>query len=254
MRIIVSCASRPKASRSSLPLCASNWSDTDACLHFPHGALKQNKAAVVELDVVVVEQNKKSRRSRAKHHSQRFASSVAAGVYPKMFQRPPACRMARGNKPQEQHPTNPATVVGPARVELTAKGPAPRPVASPQQLADPADLLSWAELVAVPNAERVEPCEMYVQKLEKSVKARLTTLLQGSPAICGHNMDGELEAQQALPSRRVQTACSHSRSSGAGEILKKACPRKASTKRQGMCFGCGWTSPRGRVRNYPLVV
>ena len=27
------CASRPKASRSSLPLCVSNWSDTDVCLH-----------------------------------------------------------------------------------------------------------------------------------------------------------------------------------------------------------------------------
>ena len=106
--------------------------------------------------------------------------------------------MAKG-KPQEQHPTNPATA-GSARVELTAKGPAPRPGASPQ-IADPADLHSWAELGAAQNAKRVDPCEVYIQKLHLSVRARLTALLQGPSAICGHNMEGELEAQQALPIR-----------------------------------------------------
>ena len=120
--------------------------------------------------------------------------------------------MAKG-KPQEQHPTNPATA-GSARVELAAKGAAPRPGASPQiadpegaaprpgaspQIADPADLLSWAELGAAQNAKRVEPCEVYIQKLQTSVRARLTAPAQESSAILGHNMEGGLEAQQALP-------------------------------------------------------
>ena len=56
-------------------------------------------------------------------------------------------------------------------------------------------LPSWAELAAAENAQRVEPCEAYALKLQRSVRERRTAWLSAN----GHDVAGGLEAQQAIP-------------------------------------------------------
>ena len=61
----------------------------------------------------------------------------------------------------------------------------------------------WAELVASQHAES-EPCEEYVIRLERSVRARLQKFLKRGKTVGGVDMVGELDEQQALSIKKSE--------------------------------------------------
>ena len=135
-------------------------------------------------------------------------AEASARGYTQRFQRTPAWRMVLSTAPRAATtPPHSATPKTATSAQESAKT-----VASPQNAARPETVCrplatavtaprGRAELVASQHAQS-GPCEEYVIRLERSVRARLQKFLQGAPANGGHNMVGVLDAQQALPIKK----------------------------------------------------